>query len=164
MVDELGRYRTQSLLLELGYSKDAVYSLKEIDYEYKGKLYPSLKRLYLQMSDPTEYQFAMSYFASWDQWQRICANKQITPHVEAWRFEMEVKMRSEGIAAVRKHSKSHNPNAWQAAKWLADKGWDVRGPGRPTKDEVEHNKKVQSHILNEFEQDAERLVLIKKEA
>ena len=161
LIDVMGRPFTQSLFLEIGYGPNAVYTLKDIDYEYEGKIYPSLKRLYLDVADPTEYRFANLYLAGWDHWQRMVANKAIQSHVERWRFELEVKLRSEGVMAVRRHSKSHHPSAWQASKWLADKGWDQRGAGRPTKDEVEHNKKVVEDIHRDFMEDANRLVAIK---
>ena len=49
---------TQSLFLEIGYTDYAVFTLKDDDYEYKGRVYPSLKRLYLEMEDVGEYEFA----------------------------------------------------------------------------------------------------------
>ena len=50
--DTKGRPLTQSLFLELGYNTQyAVYTLKDEDYNYEGKLYPSLKRLYLEMEE-----------------------------------------------------------------------------------------------------------------
>lgn len=53
--DKMGRPLTQSLFLEIGYSDYAVYSLKDEDYEYQGKVYPSLKKLFLASGDPTGY-------------------------------------------------------------------------------------------------------------
>jgi len=76
LIDTRGRPLTQSLFLEIGYNVEfAVYTLKEFDYEYDGRLYPSLKRLYLQHEDPVEYSFVDTYLYNWDQWQRLCANK-----------------------------------------------------------------------------------------
>lgn len=161
LIDGQGRYLTQSLFLEVGYNPDAVYTFKEIDHEYEGKIYPSLKRLYLETSDPTEYQFANKYLAGWDQWQRIVANKALLAHVEKWRFELEVKLRSEGVLAVRRHSQSKHPSAWQASKWLADRGWDTKGAGRPSKDDMERDKKIVEDIHRDFLEDAGRLVAIK---
>lgn len=158
----MGRPLTQSLFLEVGYSESAIYTLKDVDHEYEGRIYPSLKRLYLEVADPTEYKFATTYLTGIKQWQRICENAQLKPRIEEWRFELEVKLRSEGILAVRRHSQSKHPSAWQASKWLADRGWDTRGAGRPSKEEIAHEKAVRAQIEDEFLQDHNRIVAIKR--
>lgn len=154
LVDSMGRHLTQSLFLELGYRPEAIYTLKDEDFVYEGRHLPSIKRIYLEIADPTEYAFANTCFTGWTQWQRIVANKQMTKVVEQWRFELEVKIRSEGVRAAKNQARK---GSWQATKWLSEKGWDQRGAGRPSKEEVEHERKVQASIANEFEEDAQRL-------
>lgn len=62
MKDTQGRPLTQSLFLEPNYNVDyAYYTMDDDDKNFKGKVYPSLKRLYLEMEDPTEYEFATTY-------------------------------------------------------------------------------------------------------
>lgn len=157
MLDSTGRPITQSLFLELQYSPLAIYTLKDQDYEYKGKVYPSIKKLYLEAEDPTEYVFANKYLLGVSHWLRICDNKMFTPHVEQWRFELEMKLRAEGvrqmIIAAKKGSQS-------SAKWLVDRGWSSRGAGRPSKDELERERKIQENIRSEFEDDIRRLKLV----
>ena len=63
--DSKGRYLTQSLFLELGYKEQAVFTLKDDHYTYNNKFYPSLKKLYLEEGDVTEYQFANKYLLGW---------------------------------------------------------------------------------------------------
>lgn len=146
---------TQSLFLEIGYTDYAVYTLKDDDYEYKGKVYPSLKRLYLEMEDVGEYLFATEHLLGWDHWQRLCQNKQLLEHIEKWRYELELKLRSQAIQQIK--LKSKNEAGINAAKWLAEKGWDKRGAGRPTKAEVQREAKVQADIQNLFAEDLKRL-------
>lgn len=150
----MGRPLTQSLFLELGYGADAIYTLKEQDYEYNGKNYPSIKQLYLNSEDPTEYEFASSYFLGWRHWQRLCENKNIRKHIDEWRDELEVKLRARGVKAVMLAASTGN---YQAAKWLADRGWDTRGAGRPSKLEVDKERKIQADIADEFQGDVVRL-------
>jgi len=152
--DTKGRPLTQSLFLELGYSDYSVYTLKDADHEYEGKVYPSLKRLYLECADPTEYQFAVKHLLGWKHWQRISENRVIKKHVEEWREELEVKLRSEGVRNAIQHAQD---GTFQAAKWLADRGWDKRAAGRPSKEEMEREKKVQEKISDEFSDDIVRL-------
>ena len=152
--DKMGRPLTQSLFLELGYSDYAVYTLKDEDYEYNGKVYPSLKRLYLDCADPTEYEFALKHLIGWKHWLRISENKVIKKHIEEWREELEVKLRSEGVRNAIEHAKG---GTFQAAKWLADRGWDKRAAGRPSKEELDKEKKVQEKLSDEFSDDIVRL-------
>jgi len=153
-IDSVGRPMTQSLFLELGYGTEAIYSLKEYDCVHKGKRYPSIKNLYLEMEDPTEYQFATTYFLNWNHWKRICANKQILVHIEEWREELEIKLRSR---AVKLNMASAAAGNYQAAKWLADRGWINRPAGRPSKAEIEKEKKIALNAENEYSADVIRL-------
>lgn len=152
-----GDYLTQSLFLELGYEPSAIYTLKERDHKYKGKVYPSIKQLYLQMEDPTEYSFAKEHFASWKQWQRIVRNKKITPYIEEWREELEVKLRSQAIVDIIATSAEASQGSFQAAKWLADRGWEKRAPGRPSKEAKEREEAIEDRIQQEFKGDIIRM-------
>lgn len=157
-VDDRGRYRTLSLFLEDGYDTDALFTLKGYDHEYKGKVYPSLKKLYLEASDPTEYQFATTVLADWEHWQRMCSNKILSKHIEKWRIELELKLRAEGVDRILRSARSKGN--WLAAKFLAEKGWEQRTAGRPTTDEVEREIKVQAAIQEEFADDIARLRVV----
>lgn len=150
----MGKPITQSLFLELAYTENSMYTLKEHDYMYKGKLYPSLKRLFLETEDPTEYQFATKYLLGWRHWIRICENKQLKPHVAEWRDELEVKLRSQGVVLAIQNAKK---GGYQASKWLADRGWDTKGAGRPSKADIDKEKKIQAAIDNEYGADVFRL-------
>lgn len=154
MQDAMGKPITQSLFLEIGYTDQAVYTLKDQDHEHNGNYYPSLKRLYLECADPTEYEFATTYLLGWKHWLRLCENKMVRKHIDEWREELEVKLRSRGVKNVLESAKSGN---YQAARWLADRGWDTRGAGRPSKADVEKEQRVQAAMSGEYEADVVRL-------
>jgi len=154
MLDENGRPITQSMFLELGYNSTAIYTLKDYDHEWRGKMYPSIKRLYLLEEDPTEYEFANKYFLGWKHWQRLGENKLIRKYIDEWREELELKLRSRAVQAMMVQSRKGNAGA---SKWLADKGWAQRGAGRPTKAEIEREKQLAANIDNEYGQDVIRL-------
>ena len=154
MIDSLGRPITQSLFLEIGYSKASAYTLKDVDHEYEGRIYPSIKRLYMEMEDPTEYKFAVKYFLGWKHWQRICANVVIREHVDEWREELEYKMLSTATGQMIEMAKSCN---YQASKWMADKGWAIKGAGRPSKATLEKERKQRDDIATEYKDDVVRL-------
>ena len=144
--DSRGRPLTQSLFLEVGYNTEyAVYTLKDEDYVYHGKTYPSLKRLYLEMEDVIEYEFANTYLLGWEHWLRIANNKVFSKRVDSWRHELELKLRSQAVKDII--DMTAEEKSFQAAKWLADKGWGKNPVGRPSKaskfDEDEFNEKME---------------------
>ena len=154
-LDSEGRPLTQSLFLEIGYNLEySIYTLKRRDYEFKGKKYISLYLKFIEMMDITEYEFASKYFLGWSHWKRISEHKYIKKHVVEWREELEMNLRCEGIKQIRKNASN---GGFQAAKWLTDKGWDVRGAGRPSKEAVEREKRIQARISDEFTADIIRL-------
>ena len=154
-LDRTGKPITQSLFLEFGYQESAIYTLKEHDYEYKDRKLPSIKRLYLEMEDVTEYEFAKEYFLGWKHWQRLCENKMVLAEIEEWRFELEYKLKAR---AVKQMTELAATGSYQASKWLADKGWTERTAGRPSKAEKEKNRAIESRINDEYSADVLRLV------
>ena len=154
--DTQGRPLTQSLFLELGYNLQyAIYTLNDEDKLFKGKTYISLKKKFLEAEDVTEYVFANEWLLNWDHWKRLGANKLLTPHFEKWRYELELLIRSSAIQSII--SESGGEKGFQAAKWLASKGWDKRGAGRPSKEDIVKDRAIQNTIEEEFFLDAERM-------
>lgn len=157
LLDTEGRPLTQSLFLEPNYNtKYAVFTMKDDDHEFRGKLYPSLRKLFLEMEDVTEYQFANTYLLGWSHWKRLNNNQVLAHNFEEWREELELKIRASAIKSIIEASVSDS-GGFQAAKWLADRGWDKRGAGRPSKAEVERHKRVEEKLDNEFGADIARL-------
>lgn len=155
--DTMGRPLTQSLFLEIGYNVQyAVYTLNDEDKEYDGRIYPSLKRLYLECEDPTEYNFAITHLLGWNHWLRLNENKVLKPYFDEWRVEMEVMLRSEAVRAIMDLTTSDNTN-FQAAKWLADGQWSKRGAGRPSKADIERETSIRTRIGDELNFDIERM-------
>lgn len=158
--DTQGRPLTQGLFLELGYdTRYAVFTLNDEDKEYNDKIYPSLKALYMQCDDPTEYEFAKKHLLGWKHWQRMNANVILREYFDEWREEFEVKTRSEAIRSIVDLTASESPN-FQAAKWLADKGWDKRSAGRPSKQEADREKRIKDKLNNEFGEDIDRMNIV----
>lgn len=155
--DSQGRPLTQSLFLEVGYEVDkAVYTLKDDDHFYEGHTYPSLKKLYLAMEDVVEYDFANEHLLGWQHWQRLNRNKALSKHFQEWREELELAIRSQAIRGIIDMTASDN--SFQASKWLADRGWDKKAAGRPSKTEKIREERMQARIEDEFKSDVVRLL------
>ena len=163
LTDHVGACRTQSLYKETNTSNlEPIMVLGEADRVDKktGKLLPSLRRLYMEYSDPHEYEVAMGVFGSWHFWKRQCNNAIIAKHIEEWREELEIKLRSEAFRSIHDTAIEGGTRGIVAAKFLADKGWvEKKGAGRPSKEEVARELKIQTAIKDEFKSDAERLGL-----
>lgn len=155
MVDKGGKYLTISLFLETYYETGpAIFTLKEYDHTYEGKVYYSLKKLYLEMEDPTEYEFATTYLCGWQHWQRMCENKRLKPHILEWREELEHRLRAKAVKHMIRNAEGGSAIS---AKWLADRGWINRAAGRPSKAEIEREKALQTQVVEEFNADVVRL-------
>lgn len=152
----------RGLFVETSSNPDSViYTLK--DHDYKG--YPSLKKLYLDTNDITEYTFATTYLESWTHWKLLSETTWFAPMAEVWREELELKNRAEALAAIISKSKTNDKEAFQAAKYVADKGWDKSAPkstkGRPSKADIARAAHEIAEDHSQIEQDYERLKLVK---
>lgn len=168
--DSIGRYRTQSLFWEFAFLNqdrenplDPIFTLKDYDLVKEGIIYPSLKLIYMSYDHIPgfEYDFAMDVFNSWDHWCKLAsdnANKNIKEAVASWREELDIRIKAQAIKAMIQSSRIDDSKGFNAAKYLADKGYSpVRG--RPSKEELERHKKVEAGVNRELEADMERLGL-----
>jgi hypothetical protein len=155
---DMGQLKTLSLFVEHNYDySNALYSWGDTDVKNNGKTYPSLKRLYMSTNDITEYEFAVKYFENWEHWQRMLQSPRILDMVEKWREELEIKMRSEAIRGIISESATDSKSSYAAKRWLADRGWDVRKAGAPSKDERRKQSVISTKISSEIAEDLQRM-------
>lgn len=160
-----GKTRTKSLFYELSYTDpgSAIFTLKDEDLEKDGKIYISLKKLYLSLApaDPTEYDFAQTVFGSWETWQAIANSPYLTSWIGACRREMEVKVKSTAIKALAEEMRSGGRAAFGAAKLLLEKGWIDKEPASLAKRKLaaKEDEDTNKQAMALFSQDAERLGL-----
>lgn len=159
------RMLTRSLFLETvhrGYPTNKVkYILEDRDHPE----FPSLYRLYMAESDPTEYNFANKYFDSYEHWLEICKSPVVAPYVEKMRRDLKLKLQSEALARLVEIAKKDDlsPTSLAANKYiLSSFGFDKTEGikrGRPTKAQVA--EEAQRLAANKFQatNDFERLGL-----
>lgn len=156
LIDTMGRPLTQSLFLEVNYRADlAIYTLKDYDHEFEGKKFYSLKRLYLAHEDPLEYDFATTYLLGWPHWQRLYKNAILRRHIDEWRTELELKLASQSIRDII--TMSGEERGFQAAKYVAERGWNKNPVGRPKKDTTERDEAIEERLNTFFDEDVKRL-------
>lgn len=161
--DEKGRWLTIALFFEYRASSEenlALFCLKENDHvDDNGRSYISLKKRYMsyQHIPLYEHEFATTELGGWDHWERLQANKYLRENIEAWRREYEIALRCAAIKAIMKGAAEASPRGLIAAKWLAEKGYIDKRPGRVSKDEVERERKQQAAINETLAEDMARL-------
>lgn len=89
------------------------------------------RKVYVDVADPTDYKAMKVLLGDWEHWKLIVENQTIAPIVGQWRDEVNVKLKSEGIAAIRKLAATKD----SAAKTLMSNEWDKTQAkrGRPSK-------------------------------
>ncbi|ADX87703.1 conserved hypothetical protein [Vibrio phage ICP2] len=156
--DSMGRWITQGLFLEKGYKPSSIYTIQDEDRMYKGEKYLSIKRLFIEkyIEDPTEMKFARECLGGWQHWKKIKANQELYAMYEEWKEEAEIQVRSIGVRSAMEMAR--DGKSFAAAKWLAEAGYDKRGAGRPSKEEIVRETRIASRVKDELEEDYERLL------
>lgn len=140
-------------------SKDRVlYTLKDRDWEG----YPSIQRLYLELSDPSEYLIATTLFDGVEHWERICETEWFKPVLEKMRHSLDLKLKSEALQELIKDARSGSLSSKASAKYILDKGYNAVSPtkrraGRPSKEEVARNAALQAASRNDLQDDFDRI-------
>jgi hypothetical protein len=163
-----GVYYTKSLFFEMITSSDkpnCVYTLKAEDHQLG---YPSLRRLYLEEEDPTEYNFANKYLGGIDHWKKLVECEWFKPHLDAWRDELELKLKAkaykrlmaEAADPLSKHSIEANKFILSTVRRV-QKNEDLgekNSKGRPDKSSVDKKALQIAQEQFELDQDANRIL------
>jgi hypothetical protein len=152
-----GRTVTRGLFFETAANPELVrFTLK--DEDHAG--YPSLRRLYLQADDPTEYEFAIRVIGSLAQWDDLCRCKWFKPFIEAWRRELELRFKAKALSLIREEALSGSKNAFAANRYLMEKGWEPKEGqrGRPTKADIQREAQRQVSDDVRVSEDYDRLL------
>jgi hypothetical protein len=160
--DANNRMRTESLfkehstpeLVASGYTPQ--WTLKQ---EHEPEGLPSLHRLYVEAADLTEYQFALDTLGSWEHWLRLKRAPFFKDAYAAMREELETKIESVGFLNLKAMAAGKGPIAAQASKWLAERGWERKARGRPSKQEIAKAAREMSQDAASTRSDAQRLGL-----
>jgi len=120
------------LLLEFSRDEEkdrVLYTIKDHDVTLSsGRVVPSLKRLYIEESDITEYSFATKYFLDLDHWERLTDMYWFKNIVREWRRELELSIRSKALKALVSLAENttisdSNPTKASINKYLVEGGW-----------------------------------------
>jgi hypothetical protein len=135
--DKMGRWRTASLFEEtitpdVRVSYDPIFLLRE-DEDRDGLV--SMKRIYMEANDPTEYAAAKRIFGSWEPWEHLCNAPFFKEEVDKWRKQLSLKLQSEATAKIIESATEGGKlsgTQFQSAKWVAEGGWVRKVPSNDT--------------------------------
>ncbi len=148
----VGRRHARALFVEWNDKTDDVepiYSLKEFHDTF------------LAMEDVTEYGPAMKLVGDWKEWGRLkrdCPSFQ--REIDSWKQELDIKLTSVAIQKVKELSYGDDPKALQAAKWIAENGWEKRGKGRPSEQQKQREAKQLAEAAAETEAERTRIFAV----
>lgn len=140
--NSVGAHLVKSIFFEYDdvEKSSAVYTLKDYDHTYNGITYPSLRRLYVGLADPTEYLFAEEYLDGWSHWKKLSSAAFFQEHLKEWREELDVKLRAASLLKIRETAAANQKESFQAQKFLVTGGWkspdEKEKVGRPTKEKI----------------------------
>jgi len=141
--DRQGRLITNGLFEETAVNKEYVqYSLEELRSEY------------IEMRDPTGYKFSQEFLENYQHWKALKDSVALAPIIADWEEELEVAIRCQEIERIGEIAKTGH---FQASKFLTDRGWEKRKPGKPSKEEVQRETRVQSKMADAFSADIKRI-------
>lgn len=158
--NQSGRNLTKGLFFETTMEDKTGVSYTLKDRDYKG--FPSLYLLYMKCGDLTEYEFANKYLSGWSQWQTLCETSWFKEFVDRWRWELELRTKSEGLRRIIEESTSEGKNKYNANKFLVEGGWMAKvdtksAVGRPTKERIKQEAERLNQIEREILEDHGRL-------
>lgn len=138
------------------------YTLKDWDHTVDGIVYPSLYRLYLEMEDLSEYDFANTHLDGWEHWEMLTSCNWFKPYADRWRKELSLKLKARALNRLKAEAASSSKNAFLANKYLLEKGFvDTQegkpGRGRPSKDEIKKAAAEIAILDRRIDEDYERL-------
>lgn len=160
--DAQGRWRTYSLFKETATAETIANGYKPM-FTLKASDptgLPSLRTAYILDEDPTGYTTAMNLLGSWEHWQKIFSTKRFSEELSKWQEELDVRLRSKAIQALKDTALQEGAKGTAAARYLADAGYNgaSKKRGRPTKEEVARERKIQAGITSELAEDEERIL------
>ncbi len=162
--DDLGRFLTTSLFIEKAYRSDEkfkpYFTLSNRDKEVEGVTYFSLKKIYFAYEHVPgfEYDFAMDVFGYWEHWVKLTEESSLRKMFQEWRDEYEIKLKAQAMRSLIAVSRVADPKGVAAAKYLAEKGY-VSRKGRPSKEEIERQRKIDASVRDNLDEDMQRLGL-----
>lgn len=157
-----GGWMTQSLFWDkwVNLTDDNRYCKPVFTFDVDRKGLINCKATFIEVGDPTGYEWAMKYLESYDHWLYLMKRDWFAIEAASWKDELLVKIKSTAIKRIQELSTGPNAaTALAAAKYVAEQAWDKNSPGRPTKEKVTGEMKRLTRDVEQTNEDMARLGL-----
>lgn len=111
------------------------------------------RKAFVECGDPTGIVFADTYLGGFEHWKTLRDSKGLEVEIASWEEELEARIRSDNLLNIKVMAKEQ----FQASKFLMDRGWEKRGAGKPTKEAVEKETRIQSKMRVSYLNDTKRI-------
>lgn len=157
-----GAWLLKALFFETSTDPDksrVLYTFKPEDHIVDGKTLPSLRRLYLEMEDDTEYYFAQEYFGGWPHWKKLLNCSWFVDYITDIREELSAKQSADSKRRIREIAKDpKDKGSLQANRLLLDDAKKSQSPvGRPSKDAIRRKAEELFQDQSELQDDLDRI-------
>ena len=150
-----GIYYTKQLFYETAdvEREFVLYTLKDQDHEG----HPSLRRLYMEIADETEFKVADTLFAGWPHWKKLLQCQWFLEYLNEWREELRVKQASSSLSALLQKAAQGDSKVNQ---YLLDRKLreEKAGVGRPTRAKIKQEAALMIQDKEDIKEDLKRLL------
>ncbi len=125
--------------------------------KYNAKEY---RTKFLELKDPVGVKFAEKYLGGYMELERIMKFAWFKPYWDTWQKELRAILKSEALERIQAISAESSAQSLNAAKYLANGDYIEEGSakrGRPSKDELSGELKRQVKLIDEIDQDIQRM-------
>lgn len=153
---ENGILLTKPLFFETADSDKSrvLYTLK--DEAHKG--YPSIKRLYIETEDTTEYVFAVTFFYSYSHFKKLLEVQWFRSVIDEAREELALRLAAKALLHIRQKADAGDIKANQ---YLLERKWEDGKKdkvGRPSKAAIKEEANRLFEKSNEIDEDLNRVL------
>lgn len=150
-----GIYYTKQLFYETAdvEREFVLYTLKNEDHEG----FPSLRRLYMEISDETEFKVADTLFGGWPHWKKLLQCSWFLEYLQEWREELRVKTTSLSLSKLILAAEKGDAKVNQ---YLLDRELRLSrsSVGRPTKAKIKQEAALLVQAQDDIKEDLKRLL------
>lgn len=115
--------------------------------------YISLKDLYLEIADPTEYRFANTCFFNYEHFCKLMEHAYFKKFINRCRDELELKLRSDAVNNIKEEALTgKGATMITAAKYVIERGWIGNKKDREVlKRRISQDKEINETISKDLE-------------
>lgn len=160
--NHLRQFYTRGLFLEsFNHPQPAgcipMYTLSDEDIEDDGVYYYSIRRLYLNKGDMTEYSFGETYFYNYKHFEHLMKSQYFSDIIISARKELDLKLTGELLKKIQEKASLGDLNA---QKFLVSRSWEPQEAkrGRPSTRQIKTEAKKLLKEMTPFDEDYERIL------